>query len=104
VIVGTFGIKKAEVFYDVDLDIDSIRLSESDAGFGSVVSYIGDVDGDGIPDVAVGAPGAGEVYVYTPKFPEEPWLAVGDTADLGNMTEVWEYTTVIKTDDSNCTD
>jgi hypothetical protein len=103
VIVGTFGIKKAEVFYDVDLDIDSIRLSESDAGFGSVVSYIGDVDADGIPDVAVGAPGDGKVYVYTPRSPETPWLGVGDVTDPNNMTKVWEYTTVIKTDDGNKT-
>ncbi|MEA2003329.1 MAG: hypothetical protein U9O53_00015 [archaeon] len=104
VIVGRSD-SKAEVFYDVDLGVDQIEIS-GDAGFGSVVSYIGDVDNDGIHDVAVGAPGAGKVYVYTPKFPEEPWLAVGNTTDLdnGNGTKVWEYTTVIKTDDSNCTD
>jgi hypothetical protein len=101
VIVGRSD-SKAEVFYDVDLDVDPIRIS-GDAGFGSVVSYLGDVDDDGSPDIAVGAPGAGEVYVYTPKFPEEPWLAVGDEADPNNMTKVWEYTTVIKTDDGNWT-
>ena len=93
---------KAEVFYDVDLDVDPIEISGS-LNFGSVVSYLGDVDDDGIPDIAVGAPGDGKVYVYTPKFPEEPWLAVGDETDPNNMTKVWEYTTVIKTDDGNRT-
>ncbi|KAB3547315.1 MAG: hypothetical protein C5617_004385, partial [ANME-2 cluster archaeon] len=95
---------EAEVFYDVDLGVDPIEIS-GDSNFGSVVSYIGDVDDDGIPDVAVGAPGAGNVYVYTPKFPEEPWLAVGNATDLanGNGTKVWEYTTVIKTDNGNWT-
>ncbi len=93
---------EAEVFYDVDLGVDPIEISGA-LNFGSVVSYIGDVDDDGIPDVAVGAPGAGKVYVYTPKFPEDPWLAVGDVTDPNNMTKVWEYTTVIKTDDGNRT-
>ena len=92
----------AEVFYDVDLDVDPIEISGA-SDFGSVVSYIGDVDDDGIPDVAVGAPGGGKVYVYTPKFPEEPWLAIGNMTDPNNMTKVWEYTTVIKTDDGNWT-
>jgi hypothetical protein len=93
---------KVEVFYDVDLGVDPIEIS-GDPGFGSVVSYIGDVDNDGIPDVAVGAPGAGTVYAYTPKFPEEPWLAIGDVTDPNNMTKVWEYTTVIQTDNGNRT-
>jgi len=62
------------------------------------------VDDDGIPDIAVGAPDAdsdaGEVYVYTPRFPETPWLAVGNYT---NYTKVWEYTTVIKNDGGNRT-
>jgi len=102
VIVGTSD-DLAGAFYDVNLDVSPFNLSESDAGFGSVVSDIGDVDADGIPDIAVGAPDDGRVYVYTPRFPEEPWLAVGNETDLanGNGTKVWEYTTVIKTDDGN---
>ena len=105
VIVGRSD-KKADAFYDVDLGIGSILVSEGGAdGFGTVVSEIGDVDADGIPDFAVGAPGAGKVYVYTPRFPETPWLAVGNATELdnGNGTKVWEYTTVIKTDDGNQT-
>ncbi len=104
VIVGRSD-KKAEAFYDVDLGIGSISVSETDAGFGTVVSKIGDVDADGIPDLAIGAPGAGKVYVYTPRFPETPWLAIGNKTDLanGNGTKVWEYTTVIKTDGGNRT-
>ncbi|HIE31611.1 MAG TPA: hypothetical protein EYP67_04410, partial [Methanosarcinales archaeon] len=100
VIVGRSD-KKAETFYDVDLGIGSILVSETDAGFGTVVSGIGDVDADGIPDIAVGAPDAGKVYVYTPRFPETPWLAVGNATDLdnGNGTKVWEYSGVIKNDD-----
>jgi len=101
VIVGRSD-NKAEVFYDVDLGVDPIEISGA-LNFGSLISYIGDVDDDGIPDVAVGAPGAGEVYVYTPKFPEEPWLAIGAVTDPNNITKVWEYMAVIKTDDSNKT-
>ena len=35
--------------------------------FGSSLAGVGDVDGDGVPDVAIGAPGAGpgRVYVYS---------------------------------------
>ena len=99
VIVGGSD-NKTEVFYDLDLAVGAITMSESDSGFGTVVADIGDVDCDGAPDFAVGAPGAGTVYVYTPRFPETPWLAIGNTTELdcGNGTKVWEYTTVIKTD------
>ncbi|MCD6208429.1 MAG: FG-GAP repeat protein [Methanosarcinales archaeon] len=110
VVVGIPNSTNASVFYDVDLGIGQIELSgASGSGFGSVVSEIGDVDDDGIPDIAVGAPDAdsdaGKVYVYTPRFPETPWLAVGNGTDLanGNGTKVWEYTTVIKTDNGNHT-
>ncbi|MEA1906596.1 MAG: FG-GAP-like repeat-containing protein, partial [Euryarchaeota archaeon] len=104
VIVGGSD-EEVGVFYDVDLGIGSILVSEPSAGFGTVVSEIGDVDADSTPDLAVGAPGAGKVYVYTPRFPETPWLAVGNATELdnGNGTKVWEYTTVIKNDNGNRT-
>ena len=104
VIVGRSD-NKSDVFYDVDLGVGSISLSKTGADFGTVVASIGDVNNDAIPDIAVGAPGAdagaGKVYVYTPRFPPAPWLAVGNATDLanGNGTKVWEYATVIKTDD-----
>ncbi|MEA1908123.1 MAG: integrin alpha [Euryarchaeota archaeon] len=102
VVVGRSD-ETVESFYDADLGIGSISLSKTDADFGIVVASIGDVNDDTIPDIAVGAPGAGKVYVYTPRFPETPWLAVGNATDLanGDGTKVWEYTTVIKTDDGN---
>ena len=104
VIIGRSD-NNTDVFYDVDLEIGSITISKTDAGFGTVITSIGDVNNDTIPDIAVGAPDAGKVYVYTPQFPETPWLAVGNTTDLANKngTKIWEYTTVIKTDDGNRT-
>ena len=66
-----------------DLIIDGQQAVE---GFGNAVAFIGDVDGDGCDDFAVGAPGfdigfeqyiAGRVDVYSGKTGELVWSVVG---------------------------
>lgn len=39
--------------------------AEAGAAFGSALANAGDVDGDGVQDVVVGAPGEGRVYVFS---------------------------------------
>ncbi len=41
--------------------------AEAGAAFGSAVANAGDVDGDGVTDVVIGAPGEGHVFVYSGK-------------------------------------
>ncbi len=52
---------------DVDLrDIYHARVLGSSSGdlVGASVAHAGDVDGDGVPDLLVGAPGVGEAWLY----------------------------------------
>jgi hypothetical protein len=61
--------------------------------FGWIARPVGDVDGDGIPDVVTSAPtalkGAGRIYVYSTKTGARLWTADGDAArdQLGSGVE-----------------
>ena len=55
------------VYVDPDLGSEQERASPdptSTEAFGSALAYVGDVDGDGFQDVAVGGPGEDAVYLY----------------------------------------
>lgn len=64
------GVPGADSAYAWDLkDHQVIRLFTNgiaSSGFGRAVASASDLDNDGIPDVIIGAPGAGKAYVYSP--------------------------------------
>ncbi|HID27038.1 MAG TPA: hypothetical protein EYP22_04295, partial [Methanosarcinales archaeon] len=81
------------------ISTDDYNLSVSNSKYFGTSTSVGDVDNDGYPDVIIGANGVnnseGAVYVFTPRFPEYPWLGVGNTTE---WTTVWHYYSVIKDD------
>ena len=65
--VGAPGIRRAYLYRGGPAGLTTSPLTfvgPADSGFGRVVAGLGDVNGDGYADVAVGAPDAGTVTVY----------------------------------------
>ena len=68
ILAGTFQGGKAYIFFGsstVTPAAPSVVFSAGVAGFGNSVAQIGDVDGDGLPDIAISDPiNALKVYIY----------------------------------------
>lgn len=83
---GAMHVLWGPVTADVQLDLP--RNAPRDH-VGRDVAVAGDLDGDGLPDVLVGAPGtndnAGRVEVWVGSDPSEPWLRVDGVAPADGL-------------------
>ncbi|MGH8094397.1 MAG: FG-GAP-like repeat-containing protein [Chthoniobacterales bacterium] len=55
--------------------------AEAGAAFGSAIANAGDVDGDGVCDIAIGAPGEGRVHVFSGKTGNLLYSIISPVAD-----------------------
>ncbi|HEY2904079.1 MAG TPA: hypothetical protein VGL59_26055 [Polyangia bacterium] len=75
-VVGGTGGKNVYIFfgkaggYSTSADV---TISGASAGFGSDVIDAGDVDGDGLDDLAIGSPSENKIYIYSRKNPPVSW-------------------------------
>ncbi|MDP3278855.1 MAG: integrin alpha [Deltaproteobacteria bacterium] len=72
VVIGSTGTERVEVYYGSAAGLPAmpdvrINAPMAGTGFASAIANLGDLDGDGFGDLAVGAPSAmtsGQVYIY----------------------------------------
>jgi len=75
-----FSGKTGALIRTLDDPVDG--YSAAGAGFGSAVANIGDVNSDGVTDIAVGAPGKAQVFVFNGKTGDELYEIDSPTFDL----------------------
>ena len=82
-IVGDSGGKKVYVYFGSATgyaSLPGITISGSVADFGKAVANAGDLDGDGLADLAIASPGdggGGKVYIFSRKNPPSSWGTSG---------------------------
>jgi len=99
VIVGAYGENKVYVFHGVfhssDLDAgmsmtaDWEASGEAGANFGGSVGTAGDVNGDGISDVIVGAFGEGKAYVFHGSDSDAGMSTTADWTTESDQADAW---------------
>jgi hypothetical protein len=77
-IVGATGAKHVYVYFGTASGYSttpSITITGAVNGFGRSVANVGDIDGDGLADLAVSSPNdsGGKVYIYSRKSPAGSW-------------------------------
>src|SRR4029077_2547549 len=79
-IVGNTGGKSVNVYFGSATGYPgtpSIKITGATTNFGQAVVNGGDLNGDGLADIAIASPseggGAGRIYVYSRKSPPASW-------------------------------
>jgi hypothetical protein len=77
-VVGTVGSTHAYIYFGSAAgysNTPSVTITGTATGFGQAVVNAGDLDGDGLDDIAVASPadGAGKVFIFSRKNPPASW-------------------------------
>jgi hypothetical protein len=67
ILVGTSGGGKAYLFFgshNFGVTSPAVTFTGATTGYGSTVAQIGDIDGDGLPDIAISDTTSEEVFIY----------------------------------------